>query len=149
MAKDSPLWIGTPGQPELSLLIMKLCGRGHGHGELGFCGKCMDFKQPCHMFKTLKCGHNFCNYCMHEHVASNLRENTLLVKCPDKDCKLKFGPKRFRSILPLEVLHRWEHVLIECNTPIVENHVEDSIASLDVDGNTNTNTNKKRGRGPE
>ncbi|XLS80726.1 hypothetical protein HN51_046557, partial [Arachis hypogaea] len=107
--------------------------------ELPFCGICCDFKPSWEMFETLKCGHNFCRFCMHEYVASCLRSNIMIVPCPDSKCKVKYGPEHFCSLLPFEVLKRWQKVIKDCNTPILDKqldknpiHVADDEENNDV-----------------
>ncbi|QHO22742.1 E3 ubiquitin-protein ligase [Arachis hypogaea] len=107
--------------------------------ELPFCGRCCDFKLTWEMFKILKCGHNFCRFCMHEYVASCLRDNIIMVPCPDPKCKVKYGPEYFCSLLPFEVFKRWQKVIKDCNTPILDKqldknpiHVADDEENNDV-----------------
>ncbi|MED6198524.1 hypothetical protein PIB30_067145 [Stylosanthes scabra] len=89
---------------------------------LPFCGKCYDFKPSMEMFNTLQCEHKFCKDCIREHVASNLRNNNIInVSCLDSNCKVKYGPENFFSILPFEVFQRWKKVVEDCKTPIWDN----------------------------
>ncbi|MED6192508.1 hypothetical protein PIB30_010713 [Stylosanthes scabra] len=102
------------------LMTMKSHGAATG---LPFCGKCYDFKPSMEMFNTVGCDHNFCRDCVREHVASNLRnDNIINVACLDSNCKVKYGPDNFFSILPFEVFQRWKKAVQDCNTPILNNN---------------------------
>ncbi|KAM0001198.1 putative transcription factor C2H2 family [Helianthus debilis subsp. tardiflorus] len=78
------------------------------------CGICMDTKTASEMFdNTRVCGHLFCSDCISQHVAVKIKENVTKVKCPDPKCKGVIGPEACRSIVPKEVLERWESILCE------------------------------------
>ncbi|KAJ0794440.1 putative transcription factor C2H2 family [Helianthus annuus] len=84
-----------------------------------FCGICMDTKTASEMFdNTGICGHIFCSDCIGQHVAVKIKENVTKVKCPDPKCKRVIGPEACRSIVPKEVLERWESIL--CESVIME-----------------------------
>nr|XP_029146846.1 uncharacterized protein LOC114924886 [Arachis hypogaea] len=79
------------------------------------------------------------SFCMHEYVASCLRDNIIMVPCPDPKCKVKYGPEYFCSLLPFEVFKRWQKVIKDCNTPILDKqldknpiHVADDEENNDV-----------------
>ncbi|KAL7617119.1 hypothetical protein Lser_V15G01519 [Lactuca serriola] len=79
-----------------------------------FCGICMDTKAHSKMFSNSKvCGHLFCVDCIREHVSVKIKENMAEVKCPDPKCKRLIGPELCGSIVPKEVLERWEDALCE------------------------------------
>ncbi|CAI9267633.1 unnamed protein product [Lactuca saligna] len=79
-----------------------------------FCGICMDTKAHSEMFSNSKvCGHQFCSDCIREHVSVKIKENMAEVKCPDPKCKRLIGPELCGSIVPKEVLERWEDALCE------------------------------------
>lgn len=89
-----------------------------GNSEAGecsqvFCRICMDEKSLKEMFKGLRCTHSFCMECMGQYVASKIKEKEQTVTCPDLKCKSVLEPHACRSILPQEVLDRWENVLCE------------------------------------
>ncbi|KAJ0816987.1 putative transcription factor C2H2 family [Helianthus annuus] len=79
------------------------------------CGICMDTKTASEMFENTSsiCGHLFCSDCISQHVAVKIKENVTKVKCPDPKCKGVIGPEACRSIVPKEVLERWESILCE------------------------------------
>ncbi|KAF5801375.1 putative transcription factor C2H2 family [Helianthus annuus] len=84
-----------------------------------FCGICMDTKTASEMFdNTGICNHLFCSDCIRQHVAVKIKENLTKVKCPDPSCKGVIGPEACRSIVPKEVLERWESIL--CESVIME-----------------------------
>ncbi|KAI7755548.1 hypothetical protein M8C21_008647 [Ambrosia artemisiifolia] len=78
------------------------------------CGICMEAKTASEMFKnTTVCGHLFCTDCIREYVAAKIKENITVVNCPDLHCKEVIGPQDCGSIVPIEVLERWESILCE------------------------------------
>ncbi|KAF8027481.1 LOW QUALITY PROTEIN: hypothetical protein BT93_E0401 [Corymbia citriodora subsp. variegata] len=123
-----------------------------GNSEAGecsrvFCHICMDEKSSKEMFKGLRCTHSFCVECMGKYVASKIKESESTVTCPDLKCKIVLEPHVCRSILPREVLDRWEDVLCEsvalesqkfycpfkdCSAMLVDDGVE--VVTVDVSG---------------
>ncbi|RYR24350.1 hypothetical protein Ahy_B02g057846 [Arachis hypogaea] len=88
----------------------------HKNGiELPFCGICCDFKPSWEMFETLKCGHNFCRFCMHEYVASCLKSNIIIVPCPDSKCKVKHGGMKCGMFMSLNKNEREKEDLMVMN----------------------------------
>ncbi|KAM0005328.1 putative transcription factor C2H2 family [Helianthus debilis subsp. tardiflorus] len=78
------------------------------------CAICLEPKTASEMFKNTKvCGHHFCTNCVREYVAAKIKENVTMVKCPDLNCKEVIGPQDCESIVPKEVLERWESILCE------------------------------------
>ncbi|XP_024972127.1 probable E3 ubiquitin-protein ligase RNF144A [Cynara cardunculus var. scolymus] len=79
-----------------------------------FCEICMDRKTASDMFRNINvCGHLFCLDCIRRHVAAKIKENIPQVKCPEPKCKGIIGPEICRSIVPKQVLARWEESLCE------------------------------------
>ncbi|XP_023734994.1 E3 ubiquitin-protein ligase RSL1 [Lactuca sativa] len=79
-----------------------------------FCVICMDTKAPSEMFSNAKvCSHLFCSDYIRQHVSMKIKENIAKVKCPEPKCKGLIGPEICRSIVPNEVLERWEDALCE------------------------------------
>ncbi|XP_076901238.1 E3 ubiquitin-protein ligase RSL1-like [Bidens hawaiensis] len=103
-----------------------------------FCAICMDTKTASEMFENSKvCRHSFCQECIRGHVAAKISENRARVKCPDPSCKGVIGPEACRSIIPNEVLERWENIL--CESVIMESDkfycpFQDCSAMLVSDG---------------
>ncbi|QHO22743.1 uncharacterized protein DS421_12g357760 [Arachis hypogaea] len=61
------------------------------------------------------------------------------MSCPDSKCKVKYGPEYFCSLLPFEVFKRWQKVIKDCNTLILDKqldknpiHVADDEENSDV-----------------
>ncbi|GKC57516.1 zinc finger, C6HC-type containing protein [Tanacetum coccineum] len=79
-----------------------------------FCDICMDTKTESEMFrKTNVCSHLFCFDCIRGHVASKIKQNITTVTCPDPKCIEVIGPEACKTIVPQEVLERWESTLCE------------------------------------
>ncbi|XP_076890393.1 E3 ubiquitin-protein ligase RSL1-like [Bidens hawaiensis] len=79
-----------------------------------FCAICMDTKTASETFENANvCRHSYCLDCIRGHVAAKIKENVTKVKCPDPSCKGLIGPEVCRSIVPKEVLERWENILCE------------------------------------
>ncbi|CAI9267630.1 unnamed protein product [Lactuca saligna] len=86
-----------------------------------FCGICMDSKSSSEIFTNATvCVHLFCSDCIRGHVSAKIKENIVLVKCPKPKCKGLIGPEICRSIVPKEVLERWEDAL--CESLILGSH---------------------------
>ncbi|KAI3684123.1 hypothetical protein L6452_33342 [Arctium lappa] len=82
--------------------------------ETSFCEICFDRKTASEMFHNINvCGHLFCLDCIRGHVAAKIKENITQVKCPDPKCQGLIGPEICRSIVPKQVLERWEDSLCE------------------------------------
>ncbi|KAI3745672.1 hypothetical protein L6452_08076 [Arctium lappa] len=78
------------------------------------CEICMDTKFTSQMFRNPNvCAHLYCSDCIRGHVAAKIKENITKVKCPHPQCKGFIGPESCRSIVPKEVIERWENSLCE------------------------------------
>ncbi|TKY47140.1 E3 ubiquitin-protein ligase RNF144A [Spatholobus suberectus] len=77
------------------------------------CGICFDYKPVSDMFKKGKCNHPFCTDCMSKHVATQIHQNILKVICPNPNCSVELKPEYLHTILPSEVIVRWESVRCE------------------------------------
>lgn len=84
-----------------------------GESSQAFCEICMDTKPGNEMFRSNSCRHSYCSECIGRHVAAKIQENVSAVKCPDVSCKGIIEPQHCRSIVPREVLERWESALCE------------------------------------
>ncbi|KAK3025151.1 hypothetical protein RJ639_043933 [Escallonia herrerae] len=60
-----------------------------------------------------KCGHMFCKDCVAAYIAKKAHENIASVNCPGSKCSLEFRPGDCSSVMPCEVLDRWERALCE------------------------------------
>lgn len=79
-----------------------------------YCGICTYTKKSSEMFHNSKaCRHVYCSDCIRSHVAAKIRDNLTVVTCPHPDCKGVIGPEVCRSIVPQQVLERWESILCE------------------------------------
>ncbi|KAI3797564.1 hypothetical protein L1987_32822 [Smallanthus sonchifolius] len=84
------------------------------HSPHSLCDICMDAKTSSEMFQNTKvCAHLFCSDCIREYVAAKIKENMTTVKCPDPNCEEVIGPQDCGSIVPKQVLERWESILCE------------------------------------
>nr|XP_007135375.1 hypothetical protein PHAVU_010G124200g [Phaseolus vulgaris]ESW07369.1 hypothetical protein PHAVU_010G124200g [Phaseolus vulgaris] len=86
---------------------------GETSHTLTYCGICMDAKRGEEMFRNQNCSHLYCEDCSGKHVAAKVQENVLTVKCPEPKCKGVIESQNCRSIIPKEVLDRWEDALCE------------------------------------
>ncbi|XP_076938014.1 E3 ubiquitin-protein ligase RSL1-like [Bidens hawaiensis] len=78
------------------------------------CAICMDTKPQPEMFQNTKdCTHDFCTDCIRAYIAAKIKENITAVKCPDPTCDRVIGPQDCGTIVPKEVLERWEDILCE------------------------------------
>ncbi|XP_014521574.1 probable E3 ubiquitin-protein ligase ARI10 [Vigna radiata var. radiata] len=96
--------------------LRKLKGKQKDIGETShgkYCGICMDAKPGEEMFRNQNCSHLYCVDCIGGHVAAKIQENISMVKCPEPKCKEVIEPENCRSIIPKEVLDRWENALCE------------------------------------
>ncbi|XP_019198321.1 PREDICTED: E3 ubiquitin-protein ligase RNF144B-like [Ipomoea nil] len=84
-----------------------------GESSQAFCEICMDTKTGDEMFRIDSCRHSYCSECIGGHVAAKIQENVSAVKCLDVSCKGIIEPQHCRSIIPTEVLERWETALCE------------------------------------
>lgn len=97
-----------------SKTIEKSAIREAGQSSASFCDICMDTKPAGEMFiNSGTCAHSFCKECISKYIAAKTQENIAMVKCPDVKCKGVIGPELCHSILPKEVLERWENALCE------------------------------------
>ncbi|KAL2336355.1 hypothetical protein Fmac_010801 [Flemingia macrophylla] len=95
--------------------VKTLKGKHKERGESSsvYCGICMDVKPSGEMFRYENCSHSFCDDCIGKYVAAKIQENISMVKCPDPKCKVVVEPQYCGSIVPREVIDRWEDALCE------------------------------------
>lgn len=77
------------------------------------CEICIEEKQSHEMFTTQGCSHSFCSICISRHVDSKLQDNIINISCPGVGCNNMFEPEPLKSIVPPDVIARWEHQLSE------------------------------------
>lgn len=84
-----------------------------------FCGICLDFKAESDMFRG-KCKHPFCIDCISKHVATQIQQNVLKLNCPNPSCGVELKPEYLQSILPKEVIDRWESAKYESSIALTQ-----------------------------
>jgi E3 ubiquitin-protein ligase RNF144 len=82
------------------------------------CEICLENKPTWQMFDIPTCSHTFCYNCTSQHVASKIQENLKIIKCPGLNCKNILDSNVCRSIVPEEVLVKWDESL--CKSLILE-----------------------------
>ncbi|XP_022717828.1 E3 ubiquitin-protein ligase dbl4-like [Durio zibethinus] len=111
---------------------------GESSNTTWFCKICMEPKPASMMFKVTRCNHSFCFACTRRHIATNLKdENKIEVCCPESNCQSLITPKKCKSILPWEVIYRWENTLYYSQTPPIltfDCPLEDCSAKIVDDG---------------
>ncbi|KAJ4950546.1 hypothetical protein NE237_027378 [Protea cynaroides] len=79
-----------------------------GESSHSFCEICMEGKLKGEMFRNkMICSQSYCSECIGKHVASKIRENVNMVKCPDLNYKAVLEPYQCRSIVLDEIPDRW------------------------------------------
>ena len=84
-----------------------------GESSHCFCEICVERKDSDQMFKKEGCVHSFCSDCITKHVATKIQDSITIVGCPGLDCKVVIDLDDCRSLLPKEVLERWDEALCE------------------------------------
>ncbi|RDX78316.1 E3 ubiquitin-protein ligase RNF144A, partial [Mucuna pruriens] len=111
-AKNGVIQVGdTP------LGTLKRNQKGTDESSQVYCGICMDGKPGEEMFRNQNCLHSFCNDCIGMYVATKIRENISIIKCPDPICREILDSQYCRSIIPKEVFDRWQNTLCENLVP--------------------------------
>ncbi|PIN10005.1 Ubiquitin--protein ligase [Handroanthus impetiginosus] len=77
------------------------------------CQICTEDKQESDMFQIPGCPHLFCSDCISKHVEYKLQHNIVIISCPDEDCNNIIDIGSLRSIIPADVVTRWEKGIIE------------------------------------
>lgn len=72
------------------------------------CRICFESKPMSDRFENGKCRHRFCASCVSTHVATIMQQNILKVTCPNPRCSVELKPEVLHTILPDEVIVRWE-----------------------------------------
>ncbi|KAK7389697.1 hypothetical protein VNO78_24960 [Psophocarpus tetragonolobus] len=105
--------VDTDDEAETSVRILKWKQKEGGESSQVYCGICMEPKSREEMFRNQNCTHSFCDDCIGRYVGAKIQENISVVKCPDPKCTGVVEPQFCRSIIPKEVLDRWENALCE------------------------------------
>ena len=74
------------------------------------CYICFDDKADTHFLDGI-CkfrDHAFCSYCISKYVGSEINKSVHDVKCPYPECSVVLKPQFLRTILPSEVVEKWE-----------------------------------------
>lgn len=77
------------------------------------CEICAETKMTDEMFINLSCYHSFCSECVVKQVATKIQDNITNVSCPGLNCKGVLELESCRSLLPKELIDRWNDALCE------------------------------------
>ncbi|KAL3819101.1 hypothetical protein ACJIZ3_005006 [Penstemon smallii] len=77
------------------------------------CEICTEDKEKQEMFEIEGCPHSFCLICISKHVESKLQDNIIFISCPGENCKNIIEPSLLKSIVPKNIIARWEEALSE------------------------------------
>ena len=91
-----------------------------GQNSENFCEICAEKREVDEMFKSGKCTHTFCSYCISKHVAVKIQENTRSVTCPAVSCGLVLEVDECRGVVAREVMERWDEVRTETLIPAAQ-----------------------------
>ncbi|XP_050897600.1 E3 ubiquitin-protein ligase RSL1-like [Lathyrus oleraceus] len=78
-----------------------------------YCGICMEAKPVEKMFENPNCSHSFCVNCVGKFLAVKVQENRSTVKCPYPKCDGILEPHDCSSVIPKDLLDRWENAICE------------------------------------
>ncbi|PNY02504.1 putative E3 ubiquitin-protein ligase RNF144A-like protein [Trifolium pratense] len=65
------------------------------------------------MFKNQRCYHSFCSECVIKQVATKIQDKISIVSCPGLNCKGVLDLESCRSLLPKELIDKWNDSLCE------------------------------------
>lgn len=77
------------------------------------CEICAETKRTEEMFRNQICYHSFCSECVVKQVATKIQDNITNVSCPGLNCKGVLELESCRSLLPKELIDRWNDALCE------------------------------------
>jgi E3 ubiquitin-protein ligase RNF144 len=77
------------------------------------CEICAEPKTTDEMFRNQLCYHSFCTECVVKQVATKIQDNITNVSCPGLNCKGLLELESCRSLLPKELIDRWDDALCE------------------------------------
>lgn len=81
--------------------------------SVSFCEICVEQKQNYEIVRVHKCSHSFCSDCISKHVSVKIRDNVHVVACPGLDCQGLLQLENCMSVIPKEVIERWDEALTE------------------------------------
>ena len=84
-----------------------------GQTSENFCEICAEMREVDEMFRSGKCCHTFCSYCISKHVAVKIQESVRMVTCPALSCEGVLEVDDCRGIVAREVMEKWEEVSCE------------------------------------
>ncbi|CAI8589693.1 unnamed protein product [Vicia faba] len=71
------------------------------------CEICTDTKTMKDAFCIGACSHRYCSDCIVMYIDSNLKNNTVNIRCPFIGCRCLWEADSCRMILPVEIFDRW------------------------------------------
>ncbi|XP_045787342.1 E3 ubiquitin-protein ligase RSL1-like isoform X2 [Trifolium pratense] len=77
------------------------------------CEICAEPKKTEEMFKNQRCYHSFCSECVIKQVATKIQDKISIVSCPGLNCKGVLDLESCRSLLPKELIDKWNDSLCE------------------------------------
>lgn len=81
----------------------------------------MDERDSSHIFTNNICSHFFCYECITSYITSQLQQNKKIVTCPEIKCKASLNSNTLRSIIPKDVVTKWDEAL--CKSLIHESQI--------------------------
>ncbi|KAK9280962.1 hypothetical protein L1049_004954 [Liquidambar formosana] len=84
------------------------------------CEICVERKESEEMFRNGSCCHSFCTGCISRHVATKIQDNIMMIACPGLNCKGVLEVESCRTIIPNEVLARWDEAISQSMIPASE-----------------------------
>uniref|UniRef100_A0A5B7BRQ3 RBR-type E3 ubiquitin transferase n=1 Tax=Davidia involucrata TaxID=16924 RepID=A0A5B7BRQ3_DAVIN len=106
---NNPPPSSSTSNPEVPMEVATEAGKS----SFSICEICVEDKESDEMFTNESCDHSFCTDCIGKHVATKIQENIQVVTCPGLDCKGVIEIDACRSVIPKEVLDRWDEAICE------------------------------------
>ncbi|XP_030507507.2 E3 ubiquitin-protein ligase RSL1 [Cannabis sativa] len=108
--------ISSPSPPSIIINVQKPVEEIGQSSEI-FCEICTERKPTDEIFPNASCTHSYCSDCIGRHVASKIGESSAVavVACPGLDCGgvHELEIESCRSILPKEIVEKWDEALCE------------------------------------
>lgn len=96
----------------------KIISKPVGEQTQRFCEICLENKETWQMFDNATCSHSFCYDCTSKHIISKIQDNIKVITCPGMNCSTVLDSNVCRSIIPEDVLEKWDESL--CKSLILE-----------------------------